>query len=32
MLYATYERDSVLGDKGFEYVFRFRGQDVRNAA
>lgn len=28
MLYATYERESQLGDEGFEYVFRFRGQDV----
>jgi len=31
-LHATYEREDVLGDHGFTYQFRFRGQDVLNAA
>jgi hypothetical protein len=31
-LRATYERDEALGDAGFTYVFRFRGQDVLKTA
>jgi hypothetical protein len=30
-LHALYERDERFGDEGFEYVFRFRGQDVIEA-
>lgn len=26
-LRATYEREEILGDQGFTYQFRFRGQD-----
>ncbi len=26
-LHATYEREEFLGDQGFTYRFRFRGQD-----
>jgi hypothetical protein len=31
LLQALYERDEILGDEGFEYVYRFAGQQVIEA-